>query len=106
MFGNCAIGKSAIVIAPTMTVRIAITIATMGRRMKKLAILAPLRFFVRCWIHNFAISCFLCAGGNDSFSRFQAGCDYPKRANSRPDLNHTELRAVVGADHSYLIGSL
>jgi len=37
MFGNCAIGKSAIAIAPTITVRIAITIATMGRRMKKLA---------------------------------------------------------------------
>jgi hypothetical protein len=36
MLGNCATGKVAIVIAPTMTVRIAITIATMGRRMKKL----------------------------------------------------------------------
>jgi hypothetical protein len=37
MFGNCAIGKSAMVIPPMMTVTIAITIATMGRRMKKFA---------------------------------------------------------------------
>jgi len=64
------------------------------------------RFLVRPWVHHFAVSRFLCAGGNDSFSRFQAGCDYPKRANSRPDLDSTELRAVVGADHSYLIASL
>jgi hypothetical protein len=37
MFGNCATGKVAMLIAPTITVRIAITIATMGRRMKKFA---------------------------------------------------------------------
>jgi hypothetical protein len=37
MFGNCATGKVTMVITPTMTVRIAITIATMGRRMKKFA---------------------------------------------------------------------
>jgi hypothetical protein len=37
MFGNWATGKATMVITPTMTVRIAITIATMGRRMKKFA---------------------------------------------------------------------
>jgi hypothetical protein len=36
MFGNCATGKVTIVMAPTITVRIAITIATMGRLMKNL----------------------------------------------------------------------
>ena len=36
MFGNCATGKVAIVTAPTITVRIAITIATIGRLMKNL----------------------------------------------------------------------
>src|SRR3979490_3471947 len=36
MFGNCATGKLTIVIAPTITVRMAITIATIDRLMKKL----------------------------------------------------------------------
>jgi len=39
MFGNWATGKNAIVTAPTITVRIAMTIATMGRLMKNLDIL-------------------------------------------------------------------
>ena len=34
MFGNCEIGSVAIETAPTITVRIAMTIATMGRFMK------------------------------------------------------------------------
>jgi hypothetical protein len=36
MFGDCATGKVAIVTPPTMTIRIAMTIATMGRLMKNL----------------------------------------------------------------------
>ena len=36
MFGNCATGKVTVMITPTMTVRMAMTIATMGRLMKKL----------------------------------------------------------------------
>src|SRR5258706_14002396 len=38
MLGNCATGRLAMVTAPTITVRMAITIATMGRLMKKLDI--------------------------------------------------------------------
>ncbi len=34
MAGNCATGSLRMVIAPTSTIRIAITIATMGRLMK------------------------------------------------------------------------
>src|SRR5580700_6035217 len=36
MFGNCATGRLTIETMPTITVRMAITIATMGRLMKKL----------------------------------------------------------------------
>src|SRR5277367_2949098 len=36
MFGNCATGRLAMVTAPIITIRMAITIATMGRLMKKL----------------------------------------------------------------------
>jgi hypothetical protein len=38
MFGNWATGRLVIVTAPMMTMRIAITIATMGRLMKNLDI--------------------------------------------------------------------
>src|ERR1700722_11663206 len=36
MFGNCATGRLAMATAPTITIRMAITIATIGRLMKKL----------------------------------------------------------------------
>src|SRR5580704_15981545 len=39
MLGNCATGRVAIVTAPTITIRIAITIATMGRLIKNLDII-------------------------------------------------------------------
>src|ERR1051326_3514393 len=41
MLGNCATGRVRMVIAPKITSRIAITIATIGRRMKKLDIQTP-----------------------------------------------------------------
>src|ERR1700676_4601618 len=36
MLGNCATGRLAMLTTPTITIRMAITIATMGRLMKKL----------------------------------------------------------------------
>jgi len=60
-------------------------LATMGRRIEKTRpwLSAP-RFFVRRWVHQFAISCFLCAGGNDSFSRLRPDVINPKLANLGP----------------------
>src|SRR5580692_2508985 len=106
MFGNWATGSVAIVITPTMTVRIAITIATIGRRMKKFAMLALLRFFVRRGIHQFAFFCLVLTSHHDAFFGLQPGCDHPERAHSRPDFHATDLRAAIGADDSDLIRSL
>ncbi len=39
MFGNCATGRLAMVTAPTITIRMAITMATMGRLMKNFDII-------------------------------------------------------------------
>jgi hypothetical protein len=39
IFANCAMGSLAMVIAPTSTVRIAMTIATIGRLMKNFDII-------------------------------------------------------------------
>src|SRR6266404_7020111 len=45
MFGNCATGRAAIVTAPTITVRIEMTMATIGRFMKNFDNLLPLVTF-------------------------------------------------------------
>ena len=42
MLGNCATGRLSMVIAPTSTIRIAITIATMGRLMKNFDMRLPI----------------------------------------------------------------
>jgi len=95
MFGNCAIGKSAIAIAPTITVRIAITIATMGRRMKNSPWLALLAFF--CKTLGSPLRAFRTFSAPTATTRspgFRAGCDYPKRVNSRTNCHGPELRRL------------
>jgi len=56
-------------------VRIAITTRRWASN-EKLAMVSALAFFVRPWVTTFAVSCFLCASRNDSFSGFRPS-DYP-----------------------------
>src|SRR5271155_1554874 len=51
MFGNCATGRAVIVTTPTITVRIAITMATIGRLMKNLDISVALHERLRTDLH-------------------------------------------------------
>src|SRR3984957_21254462 len=51
IFGNCATGRLAIATAPTITVRIAITIATIGRLMKNFDISVALHERFRVDLH-------------------------------------------------------
>src|SRR5262245_26439950 len=69
MLGNCATGKLTIVIVPMMTVRMAITIATIGRLMKNLDI--------RLWIDLHCLTNFLDTFNNDALSRREALIDDP-----------------------------
>jgi len=41
--GNCAVGRRSMEITPIITMRIEMTMATIGRRMKKFAIIYPAR---------------------------------------------------------------
>src|SRR5580692_10920501 len=51
ILGNWATGSVAMVTAPTITVNIAMTIATIGRRMKNLDISVALRERLRVYLH-------------------------------------------------------
>src|SRR5215470_13249727 len=73
MLGNCATGRLTIEIAPTMTVNMAITIATMGRLMKNLDI--------RLWIDLHSLTKSLHSFDNDVFARRKALVDDPLGAD-------------------------
>src|SRR5271156_5285400 len=72
IFGNWAIGRAAMDTAPTITIRIAMTIATMGRLMKNCDISFPPCFFSRVaerlWGHAHTGSCLLGARDNHALA--------------------------------------
>src|SRR5580658_2914371 len=61
MLGNCAVGRVSIVTTPTSTIRIEMTIATIGRLIKNLAMVScPLRPpppVCRAWHNRDAVLC-------------------------------------------------
>ena len=100
---------------PTMTVRIAITIATIGRLMKNSEIMA-LGLSYRRWlwlrkdkglrIDDHVRSDFLQALGNDCFTRLQAVFDNPLRAAALANLDRPNAYFVSAADDSNLVATL
>src|ERR1700720_2121142 len=115
MFGNWATGKAPIVTAPTMTVRIAMTIATMGRLMKNLDMfLAPFRHWSLClnvaleWLGSHRHSRFqvLLAFDNHAFAGLQAVLDHPHRRRALADVNRSNRDFTVDADNIDHIAAL
>src|SRR5580700_7603826 len=99
MLGNWATGRPRMVMAPTSTMRMAITIATMGRFMKNfdmaLAILClrdkRLGVYSRAWAY------FLNAFGDDSFAWIQAFCNDPQGADAIANRDCPNANLVVAA---------
>src|SRR5712692_9456471 len=91
MFGNWAIGRAAIMTAPTITVRIEMTIATIGRFMKNFDnLLPPLTFgFLPEWlrVHGRARSGLLQALDDHALAGLQSLPDHPHQADSITDLD-------------------
>src|ERR1700733_5483084 len=79
ILGNCEMGSPRIVMAPTMSVRIAITMATIGRWMKNLDIFSVTRGCrgKRGGRDGAAILDFLNAFRDDPVARRQAACNHP-----------------------------
>src|SRR5580700_3886007 len=108
MLGNCATGRLSMVIAPTSTMRIAITIATMGRLMKNFDMGLPVLCLrdKRLGVHMSALAYFLNAFGDDSFARFQSVRHNPLRPNAVADLDRSYAHLILVVDNGYLIGPL
>src|SRR5882724_4861597 len=111
IFGNWATGRAVIVTAPTITVRIAMTMATMGRLMKNFDISLspcltrraplPIHIQVRLWVHYLALNCLLYALDDNALAGLQAFPDHPHRAESITDiycLDADLVRAVQNGD--------
>src|SRR5438045_6359640 len=89
MFGNCAVGSASMATIPTSTIRIEMTIATMGRRMKKFDMsLLPLCRFCgsQFRVYHCTLFRFLNALDNHALTRLKTLVDEDrksKRLNSR-----------------------
>src|SRR5262245_51196419 len=98
MLGNCATGRLTIAIAPTMTVKMAITIATIGRLMKNLDI--------RLWIDLHSLANLLHALNDDALTRREALVDNPFSADGFTHLHSPDFDGVIGVDDGDLPRSL
>src|SRR5262245_15825885 len=98
MLGNCATGRLTIAIVPTMTVKMAITIATMGRLMKNLDI--------RLCVDLNSLTNLLHALNDDALTRREALVDDPFGANGLTELDSSDFYGVVVIDDRDLTRSL
>src|SRR3984885_6593945 len=119
MFGNCAIGRVAMVTAPTMTIRIAMTIATMGRFMKNFDMAFDSFAFLAIgiqrlldialeWLGLYRHSRpeILLAFDNHAVALLQSAIDDPHCVCSLSHLHGTHADAVVLIDNSNEIAAL
>src|SRR5215813_9602048 len=107
MLGNWAMGRLRMVTAPTITVTIAITIATIGRFMKNFDILiSHVRRGYGRDLHGHAIPDFLYAFHYHSLSGLDSLINNPHRAGSLSDLHRPDANFIVAANDSHLIHAL
>src|SRR5438876_10657263 len=108
MLGNCATGRLKIVMVPTITMTMEITIATMGRLMKNFDIGLPSLTFrgKRLRVHLHSRTHLLHAFGNHAFATLQPFRDNPISADTVADLDRTDAHFVLTVRHRYLIATL
>src|ERR1700693_1694702 len=103
-------GSPAMETDPMITIRMAITIATMGRLMKNLDIkLFPAHFRRRCVrlrAHGHSGTHLLYAFRHHALSRFYSLVDNPQRANPIAGFHVADFDFVIARDHRNLICAL
>src|ERR1700722_20305160 len=94
--------------APTSTMTMEITMATMGRLIKNFDMgLLSLSFRgKRLRIYRHAGTYFLHALGNHAFASFQSFLYHPLAAETVPDFDRPDGHLVLVVDHGYLIPTL
>ena len=88
--------------APTITIRMAITMATMGRLMKNRDMPLTLLCRIRPSRHRDAGADQLHALGHYPLARLQTAGDDPHRADAVPHLDGPDTDRVVALDHGHL----
>src|ERR1700736_6729110 len=108
MLGNWATGKLRIVSAPTNTMTMEMTMATIGRLMKNFDIgylsLASMRKRPR--VHFCALPHLLDSLGDDSFSPIQPTGDHPHATDTVTDRDGSNANLVVSIHHRDLVCAL
>src|SRR5256712_2171590 len=107
MFGYCAMGNWNMATRPTITMRIEMTIATMGRLMKNLAmaLARPLGLGQR----GFDLLASLYSVDSlddDPLARLQPLPDDPEGADALADLDGSKVHRLVASDHGDLVDAL
>src|SRR5262245_28476299 len=129
MSGNCAIGRRLMATRPAIVMRIAMTIATIGRLIKNCAILLSSRFrggWGRCcsrrrrgrsslglrfsWdelgIDDHPVPDLLQSFADDTFIRFEPFLDNPQVTDAFPSFHRPQRHFVVWAHHGKTISAL
>src|SRR5437879_2415390 len=104
MLGNWAMGRFKMVIAPTKTRRIEITMATMGRLIKNFDIGLPSLACRSKWlgVHLHAGAHFLHALGHHAFAGAQSFLNDPQAAYAVADLDGPDAYFVLAVHHGHL----
>src|SRR5271166_1730599 len=97
MLGNCATGNPRIVMAPTITITIEITMATIGRLMKNFDIGSPFLGVRRKWlgIHLRARVHFLHALGDYAFAWLQTISNNPLCTHPVAHFDRSDIHFVL-----------
>src|SRR6266571_8589264 len=108
MLGNCATGRLRIVMVPTITMTIEITIATMGRLIKNFDIGLPSLAFrgKRLGVHLHARTHLLHTFGNHPIASLQPVRNNPIGTDAVADLNCADAYSVLAVDRCDLIAAL
>src|SRR5579862_3840050 len=111
MFGNWETGKRAIETAPTITVRIAITMATIGRLIKKLDMASPLvarqgRLARRFRFHMHARTDLLNPIDDHALTRIQPIANHPGGPHLVANVDRLNAHGVVTINSGDLIAPL
>src|SRR5260370_31999608 len=108
MLGNCATGKLRIVMVPTITMTMEITMATMGRLIKNFDIALPSLTLQgkRLGVHLRARTRLLHALGNHTFALLEPFRNNPLRTDTVADGDRSNAHFVVGTYNGNLIAAL
>src|SRR5271168_2154010 len=108
MLGNCATGKARMVMPPTITMTLEITMATIGRLIKNFDMKLPSWSCWRKWlgVHLHSRTDFWNALGHHALAGLQSVLNNPQGAHAVADIDGPDAYFVRAIHHRHLIAAL